>query len=299
MPKKITVFGNILVIILLAVSAFVWYRVLHVYSQPPETPELTVAFLNVGQGDSIFIKTPSNKHILIDGGTIPKEWSNFNAGAKVVVPYLQAKSICTLDIVIGTHPDLDHIGGLLAVLQTLKVNKFIDAGTISTTQTYQELLNLIDKKHIKYIIAKPGFIDIDPAIKLEILSPINEVFKEDSNNNSIVLRLEYNKVSFLLTADIGVAAEKYYIQKYGDHLRSDIMKIAHHGGKNSTSVELLNCALPSAAIISVGKNNPFGHPSKEVLDKLKNLGTTVYRTDKLGTIIIRTDGEKYRIFKEC
>lgn len=276
----------------------VWHRVYQVYSKNDYEGGLTVTFLDVGQGDSILITTPGKKNVLIDGGTIPKEWSTFDAGKNVVVPYLKKKGIKKLDIVIATHPDLDHIGGLIAVLKNIPIDTFLDSGIISTTQTYEDLLKLVSKKKIKYKIAEQGEYKIDPSIKFDILSPIGDISTDDPNNNSIVIRLGYGKIIFMFTADIGEIAEMQYIKKCGDKLKSTILKVAHHGGKNSNSVLFLNYAMPSLAIISCGKNNPFGHPTDEVLKRLKETGIAVYRTDENGTITINTDGEKYTVRKK-
>lgn len=289
-----TALGNILILVLLIISGMVWFRVYKTYSKPEENG-LLVTFLDVGQGDSILITTPAKKHILIDGGTIPKEWSTFDAGKYVVVPYLRSMGIRKLDLVVATHPDMDHIGGLIAVLKQSQADTFLDSGTVATTQTYEDLLKLIEKKDIKYEIAGQGEYKIDPSIKLEILSPISEGFANDPNNNSIVIRLEYGKISFLFTGDIGELAETLYVEKYGDRLKSTILKVGHHGGEGSSSIPFLNCVLPSVAVISCGRNNPFGHPKEEVVNRISSIGTTIYRTDKNGTITINTDGEKWRV----
>lgn len=275
----------------------VWYRVYKTYSKPEETG-LIVTFLNVGQGDSILITTPGKKNILIDGGSIPKEWSTFDAGKMVVVPYLRKKGIKKLDLVVATHPDIDHIGGLISVLENIHVSAFLDSGTISTTQTYEQLLKLVKKKNIKYKITEQGTLEIDPPIKFDILSPISNTFSNDPNNNSIVIRLEYGKISFLFTADIGELAETLYVKKYGERLKSTVLKVPHHGGTNSSSIPFLNCVMPEVSIISCGRYNPFGHPSGEILKRIERMNTSIYRTDKNGTIIIKTDGERYDILTQ-
>lgn len=287
--------GNLLIVLLLIISGMVWFKVFKTYSGAEENG-LVVTFLDVGQGDSIFIKTPEKKYILIDGGTIPKEWSRFDAGKYVVVPYLRRRGVKKLDLVVATHPDMDHIGGLIRVLKHFRVDTFLDSGTTATTQTYEDLLKVIEKKKINYQLAEQGEYKIDPSIKLEILSPIGEGFANDPNNNSIVLRLEYNEISFLFTGDIGELAESLYIQKYGDRLQSTVLKAGHHGGEGSSSIAFLNCVLPSIAVISCGRNNPFGHPRRDVLERIRLLGTAICRTDKDGTITIYSDGEKWRIY---
>lgn len=292
-----TALGNLLILVLIIISGMVWYRVFRTYSKPTETG-LVVTFLDVGQGDSILITTPGKKHILIDGGTIPKEWSTFDAGKYVVVPYLRSKGIKKLDLVVATHPDMDHVGGLISVLKQIQADTFLDSGTIATTQTYGDLLRLVEKKKIKYKIAGQGEYEIDPSIKLEILSPISEGLTDDPNNNSIVIRMEYGKISFLFTGDIGELAETLYIQKYGDRLRSTVLKVGHHGGGGASTIPFLNCVRPEIAIISCGRNNPFGHPLEETLDRLVKIGARIFRTDRNGTITVETDGERYTILMQ-
>lgn len=289
--------GNLIIFFLFSISCIVWYNVYKTYSES-ETNTLIVTFLDVKQGDSIFIKTPNKKYILIDGGSIPKEWSTFDAGKLVVVPYLKNNGIKKIDYVIATHPDLDHIGGLVSVLKNIEVDTFIDSGTISTTKTYETLLNIIDEKKIKYTIAQRDRINIDSALNIEILSPINKRFLNDANNNSIVIKIKYDNISFLLCADIGKEAETEYVKTYGETLKSDILKVAHHGGKSSTSDIFLNYVQPRIAVISVGKHNAFGHPSEDTLSALKAINADIYRTDQSGAITIKTDGKQYSVLTQ-
>lgn len=291
------IFGSLIIVLLLIISGVVWYEVYKTYTRQ-EDEGLVVTFLDVGQGDSIFIKTPSKKYVLIDGGSIPKEWSTFDAGRCVVVPYLRRNGIKKIDLVVATHPDIDHIGGLISVLKNVHVDLFLDSGTISTTQTYEDLLKMVERRHIRYRIAEYGLLNIDPNIKFEILSPISDAFINDPNNNSIVIRLEYGKISFLFTGDIGQLAEGMYVNRYGNGLRSTVLKLPHHGSSESSSVPFLNSVMPEVAIISCGRNNPFGHPGKDVLARVEKMGTKIYRTDIDGAICIISDGKSYRIRRQ-
>ena len=297
MAKRSSFLGNLLVLALVLISVLVWHRVYQIYSAPREEG-LEVNFINVGQGDSILITTPGQKHILVDGGTFPRQWSKFDAGKMVVVPYLKSKHIKKLDLIVATHPDLDHIGGLIAVLRDIPVDLFLDSGTISTTQTYETLLRLVEEKGIKYQIAAPGDISPDPQVTLQVLSPISPAFINDPNNNSIVIKLQYGSINFLLTGDITNFAESMYIQKYGEDLDVTVLKLGHHGSKSSSSVEFLEYTRPDAAIISCGRNNPFGHPSPEIMERLNNIGIPAYRTDQQGTITIKTNGKEYSIYTQ-
>lgn len=293
--QKILSAGNLLIIILLLISGYVWYQVYKTYTEPVNK-ELEITFLNVGQGDSIFIRTPDKRNILIDGGTRPAEWSSFDAGKYVVVPFLKKKRIRKLDLVIATHPDLDHIGGLLAVLQKIPVDTFIDSGTIATTQTYEDLLKIIKKKKITYRIAqKNETLPLDSNISAQVFSPISPAFKDNPNDNSIVIKLIYGNFTLLLTGDIGKIAESLYIEEYGEQLHSDILKSPHHGSKSSSSRDFLDYITPETIIISCGKNNPFGHPAAEVIARYQDVGAKILRTDECGHIIIRTDGKNHTI----
>lgn len=293
--RKIFSLANFLILCLLVITAIVWQRVWQVYSTTQDN-RLRVTFLNVGQGDSILISTPDGKKILIDGGTYPREWSSFDAGRVVVVPYLRRQGINKLDLVIATHPDLDHIGGLLAVLKRFPVAEFIDSGTISSTQTYEDLLRLIEKKKIKYRLAKKNEImNWAEGITAQVLSPISPAFINNGNENSIIIKLTYGQCSFLLSGDIMKMAELLYLQEYGNHLQANILKSPHHGSNSSSTPEFLAAVSPEVVVISCGRNNPFGHPGEEVLKRYKQLGYNIYRTDENGHITVSSDGETYEI----
>jgi len=295
--KRIFSLGNLLIAVLIIISSVVWHRVYETYRFAKSQPqELRVTFLDVGQGDGIFITTPLRKSILIDAGKCSSKWSKFDAGRNVVIPYIRKCGIKKLDLVIATHPDSDHIGGLLSVLKSIPADTLLDSGTISTTKTYEKLLTLVGKKHIKYKILKHQAIHLEPDISLQVLSPISKSFINDSNNNCIVMKLIYGNISFLFTCDIIKAAELLYVKKYADQLKCTILKVAHHGSKYSSCSEFLNYAKPDIAVISVSKNNPYGHPSKEAIKRIRKTGARIYRTDKSGSILITTDGKTYKVF---
>lgn len=287
--------GYLLIVTLLFINFIIWQKVLRTYPVGEKT--LTVVFLNVRQGDSIFIETPLGKHILIDGGPCVKEWSSFDAGKNVLIPYLRKHRIRKLDLVVATHPDLDHIGGLLEVVKRIPIKLFLDSGTLSTTYTYEQLLKEIERRKIKYKVAKPGIVKVDPSVTLEVLSQIDDRYRDNPNDNSIVLKLSFGKISFLFTGDITQNAELFLVHHYGNKLSADILKAPHHGSNSSSSLSFLKAVAPKIYIISCGKN-PFGHPHKEVVDRILGLGIKLYRTDKCGHIIIKTDGEKINITTE-
>ena len=251
--------------------------------------KLSVFFLDVGQGDSTLILF-SNKSILIDAGEA-------EMGDRVVSD-LKALGVSRIDLLVATHPHSDHIGGMQKVLAAFPVGQVLDSGLPHTSSTYEHFLETIDRKNIPYRVAEQGqTIDIDPALMIFILSPQKERFGDDPNTNSVVLRISYGTIAFLLTGDMGGESESALVRS-GYPLDSRILKVGHHGSYSSTSSSFLTRVLPETAIIMVGKDNPFGHPHKQTLDLLKEYGVTIYRTDLDGTIVIRSDGMSYSVKTE-
>ena len=266
--------------------------------------ELTVTFLDVGQGDSILIQTPNGKTMLIDAGGIPtwkqKEMNYVrDPGEYVVVPYLKANGINKLDCVVGTHADGDHIGGLPAVLREIPAGIVYENGFESESPEYQKLHEVMRMKRIVSSTLRQGMhINIDPSVTFDVLSPPKDFYFEDSNNNAIVIRMVYGSVSFLFTADMEFEGEYSVLRKYGEQIQSTILKVGHHGSSTSTSDEFLATVSPEIAIIQVGKYNGFGHPYTGTLAKFNDAGIEVFRTDKVGNIQINTDGNTFGIKTE-
>jgi len=259
------------------------------------TDELEVNFINVGEGDCILINTPNTLNILIDGGGTPQ--SDFDVGRKIVIPYLRRKGIGEIDLLILTHPHIDHLEGLLPLLREIKVNRVLDSGLPCNSLECQEFYSLIINKGIPYYKARPGdnFI-FSNHLEILLLNPLYDVdyYEEsDFNNASIVVKLFYKNANFLFTGDIEETAEEKLLV-WQDILQSDILKVSHHGSATSTNLEFLAKVDPSIAVITVGKNN-FGHPSENTIKKLEDRNIQIYRTDEDGTIIIRTDGQEYWI----
>lgn len=249
-----------------------------------EDSDLSIHIIDVGQGDSIFVKTPNGKTMLIDGGDI--------AAGKTVVSYLNKYNIDKIDVLIGTHPHADHIGGLIDVLENFEIGKFYMPKKIHTSKTYEKLLETTKNKGLKITPAtKDLVIDLDQDIPLYFLSPLRD-YGDNLNLWSAVVKMEYGEKSFLFTGDYEVLGEKELCDTYDkDFLQSEFLKVGHHGSNTSTSQEFLDIIQPEIAIISCKTGNSYGHPHKEVVERLKKFGSNIYRTDEQGTIIIRSDGD--------
>jgi len=270
---------------LLIIAILVWSVVLTI----PDD-KLHVSFLDVGQGDAILIQTPNRQNILIDGGPDPQK---INLELSKKLPFWDR----TIDLMISTQPQADHITGLVEVLQRYKVKQVLESGIPYDSRIYREWLNVIEDKQIKHEIATAGQeIDSGSGIKIEVLNPPAKLFQEtshDVDNNGVVIRVSWGKVSFLFTADIREEAE-FALVRQRAKLKSTVLKVAHHGSKTSTSPQFLAVVNPEVAVISVGGNNTFGHPSPEVVERLVDRLSEekLYRTDKNGTIEFITNGER-------
>lgn len=247
---------------------------------------LKVDFLDVGQGDAIFIEAPNHNQVLIDGGPGRAVLSELGR----VMPFYDRE----IDLIISTHPDSDHLSGLIEVLKHYKVDKILTTGVKSDTNGFKEWLSIIKDKNIQ--IAEFGqIIQLSKSANMYILSPfenLNGKEEENLNDTSIVSRLVYGDLEILFTGDGEKGLEKEMIDKNLD-LKSNILKVGHHGSRNSTTEEFLKAVSPNVAVIQVGANNSYHHPHKEVLGRLA--GIKIYRTDQDGRIEVRSDGKEYKI----
>ena len=276
----------LILIVLFIAAIFIWSTIFSLLSDNV----LKVVFFDVGQGDGIFIETPNKKQILIDGG--PDKTILEKLG-QIMPPYDQ-----TIDLVILTHPDADHLTGLVEVLKYFKIGQIITSGFAGDSATYQEWEKEIQKKRIEVILARAGQKIVFPSgAVLEILWPDQSRLETISkaNDASVVGRLVYGNSEILLPGDIERKIENILLGENLD-LDADILKAAHHGSKTSTGEAFLNAVSPEAAVISVGKDNRYGHPNQEVLDRLDNIAA--YRTDESGDIKILTDGNFFNIMTE-
>lgn len=252
-----------------------------------DRPEMTVHFIDVGQGDSILIQTPSGKNVLVDGGP-PK-------AAKGVVAFLEQHNVEKIDLLIATHPDIDHIGGLTHVLKSFKVDRIIDSGKIYTTKTYATYISQILKRQIPVEIAKQNdLIQIDPLLKFRILNA--HTGSKNNNESSIVLRVSFKEIDFLLMSDVEEEQEIVLMEKY--NIQSEVLKIAHHGSSTSTTLGFLKEVNADIGILTYSKKNDYGHPVDRVIENLHKTKTAIYSTAVFGNISISTDGENYLILNE-
>ncbi len=251
--------------------------------------KLYAYFFDVGQGDStLFIF--QGKTILIDAGEI-------DSGDRVVSD-VRSRNVTRIDLLVATHPHSDHIGGMQEVIEAFPVGRVLDTGLPHASSTYEHFLDSVEEKHIPYQVAVQGqTIEIDPALKVVVLSPPEEPPGNDLNDNSVVLRISYGTIDFLMTGDLNTAGEEALLRT-GYPLDAEILKVGHHGSSSSTSPSFLSRVHPEIAIISVGAGNPYGHPHAETLDRLKRYGVTVFRTDLDGTISVRSDGMSYSVKTE-
>lgn len=253
---------------------------------------LKIIFFDAGQGDAIFIETADHKQILIDGG--PDNAVLEKLGGEM--DFFDRE----IDLVVLTHPDNDHLAGLIGVTDNFQINQILINGVKGESFFYQKWLDLIEEKGIPVATAKAGqIIDLGGGSRLKILWPaysgidaaIDEFTSSETNNFSVVAQLVYQEAEVLLTGDIENKAENYLAKQGG--LESDVLKVAHHGSKASSGENFIQAVQPKISVISVGSDNRFGHPHSSVLEGLKK--TLIFRTDIDGDIEMRTDGIGWRI----
>lgn len=248
------------------------------------SPYLQVHFLDVGQGDAALIETPSGKQVLIDGGP-----------DSTVLSRLSAKMGFfdrSIDVVVGTHPDKDHIGGLIDVLKRYTVSKILtteNKGDTGTSQMYNKLKKA-EGAEVVYVRRGQKII-LDASTTMKILFPDSDPTNMESNMSSIVLQLTYGSSTFMFTGDSPKNIEEYLVSIDGDALRSNVLKLGHHGSRTSSSEKYIDTVKPQFAIVSAGKNNKYGHPHVEVTDMLFNKRIPILETSKEGTITMLSDGK--------
>jgi|SRR5699024_8099990 len=246
---------------------------------------LDVHFIDVGQGDAILMQTygENGVNVLVDAG----DWNK-----KEAVEYLDDLDIDTLDLVVGSHPHADHIGQLDKIISEYDVEEVWMSGDVATSQVFERVIDAIDESGASYVEPEAGDHYTVGDIEIDILSPAE--LKGDLNNGSIVMRVDYGEVSFLLTGDAEGKAEKDMLER-GEDLEVDILKAGHHGSDTSSTEEFIQEVNPDVVVMQVGKDNKYSHPMQSVLDRFIDVGAEMYSTKDNGTVIIETDGVDYEV----
>ncbi len=255
---------------------------------------LRITVLDVGQGDAIFIACPNGRTLLVDGGA---RTPFYDAGARVILPFMRAKGYRRVDTIIVTHPDLDHYGGLRAVVESVDVGEVLSSGVVSASRSYQAWRDAIERRDIPYRAVVMGdtlaalggvrglFLHPDPLF-------LSGPAKSNSNEVSVVLRLSLGEFSMLLTGDIEAKGEAATVRR-PSMLKSTVLKSPHHGSRSSSGSAFLNAVDPEAVAVSAGMYNNFGHPSPEVIERYRRRGAEVFRTDEGGAVLIRSNGRSW------
>jgi competence protein ComEC len=284
----------------IAAGTFLIIGLLAQYLPTRKDSLLKVYFLDVGEGDATFIKTPGGKTMLIDSGGIYSD--TFDIGEDVIAPFIWNQGLRKLDYLIATHPDRDHIRGFNGLLKNFPVKTFWHNGAPEEYHFPRGFKKLIRQRKVDYSSPRNryGFL-LDHGVWVQVFN-LREILNKrlgrlnrlNDNNKSLVIQLRYGRISFLFTADIEKLAE-HYLSQETKGLKSTILKVAHHGSRSSSGQKFLEKIRPEIAIISVGSHNPFGHPSPIILERLKQLGVRIYRTDLQGAIQITTNGQTYSV----
>lgn len=277
--KLIKKIQNISIVILVILSIFLFKSLINSKSSSTNPNEMKVHFIDVGQGDSILIQV-NYKNILIDSG--PKDEKD------KLVKYLNSLNIHQFDYVIATHPHEDHIGNMAYIINNYKVLNFYSPKIDNNTTSFENMAEALSRKNlkIKVLKANASTINLGENTLVEVFSP-NLDYYDNLNNYSPIIKISYGHNSFLFTGDAEEEIEQEIITN-NFNLKSDVLKVAHHGSSTSTTKSFLDSVKPKIAVISVGKNNSYGHPTKDTLNKLKE--SKVYRTDINGNIVITSDG---------
>ena len=275
---------GVAILALLVLAGGVWYAAL----REDRARRLTVSCLNVGQGDAIFIDAPSGRQVLIDGGP---SGGGLLRRLSAVMPFYDR----SIDVVITTHPDADHITGLIEVLERYKVSYIIQSSVLGSTPTWDTLEDTIaadEKRGTRVITALRGQVfDLGNGAFLEILSPDRPVPHLDTNDGCVVVRLVYGTTSFMLSCDAPQSVEKYLVSLDGASLKSDVLKAGHHGSRTSSSPLFVGFVSPQWAVYSRGCDNSYGHPHKEVVELFARFSIPTLDTCEEGTVTFVSDGK--------
>ena len=254
----------------------------------PDNGEVLFHFIDVGQGDAILI-TSAEGNMLVD--------TSVKSARDELVAYLEAAGVHTIDYLVLTHPDADHIGNADYVIENYDVKNILLPDFVSSTKTYERMLTAMENSEANVICPEPGYTFSLGALQNTVIAP-NDDYK-DANEVSIVIKSVYGETSVMLTGDAEVESEEDIVKIWSaESLKCDILKVGHHGSTSSTTDDFLAAVDPDIAVISCGEGNTYGHPHKETLDKLNVKGVKIYRTDLLGNIVFKTDGESFTLVSD-
>lgn len=249
------------------------------------SPYLSVSFLDIGQGDAIFIETPDGVQMLIDGGP---DGSVIRELAKLMSPWDRS-----IDIVVATHSDKDHVAGLIDVFERFDVGLIIKTENAHETAVANVYRAMVEKEGAEVVYARAGQTwQLGASTTVHVYSPAGDPTEWESNASSIVTQIVYEDVAFMLTGDAPLATEDFMVRQYGERLRSDVLKLGHHGSRTSTSELFTETVRPTYAVASAGRDNRFGHPHPEPITHASRAGALVLSTADRGTITFQTDGKE-------
>ncbi|HPQ41378.1 MAG TPA: ComEC/Rec2 family competence protein [bacterium] len=298
---------TVLIVVLAAAAAWIiaWKQIDGTAAEQPayqvaqRIKELEVTFIDVGQGDSSFIRMPNGRTILVDAGPSKGMYSTYDAGEQAVIPFLQQKGIARIDTLMMTHPHADHYGGMQALLNSgIEIGEFLDPGMDHPTQSYRTLLETVGRLGIPFReIRAPNTLNWDSDVLVQVIWPEEGFSADNPNNASIVFRLVYGDVVYLFAGDAEAVVEGV-LNAYGPGLRTTVLKVPHHGSDTSSTRSFMEYVIPRLAVISVGNNNRFNHPNPDIMDRYDRMNIPVLRTDKSGTITTKSDGTVVRVTPE-
>ena len=272
-----------------ALGGALWYPLV----PPPARRGIELHMLDVGQGDALALRTTRGNWILFDAG---RAWHTGDAGRAVIIPYL-ARRGGKLAAFVLSHPHNDHVGGASTILRALRPRTFHDPGFVAPTGSYADALASAITAGTRWDRVRPGDSLVVDGVVVNFLAPDSAWASAltDPNEASTIARVRFGAVRFLLVGDAEKELEQWLVANAGIDLRADILKVAHHGSSTSTTERFLNAARPRVALISVGKDNSYRHPSPAVVERLERSGAAVYRTDEQGTVVVSTDGKRVRV----
>ena len=250
--------------------------------------QMSVHYIDVGQGDCILIQV-NNKNLLIDSGP--------SSNRKELLDYLEKLNIKKLDYIIATHPHEDHIGNMDTIIRRYNIESFYSPKVTHSSTTFENMISSLVDKNLKINILNKGVsgIDLGKNTSVSVYSPLENLYTDNLNDYSPIIKITFLNNSFLFTGDAEISTENTVLSQ-NKNLKCDILKVGHHGSSTSTSLDFLTAVNPSVAIISVGKNNSYGHPTTQTLSLLNSLNIKTIRTDINGTIIAISDGKNINIY---